>query len=360
MFFCLLLAVGALSGFIVPDKYYSESEKRTLTQRSDIRMADLPDGKTADEIERYLSDQFPLRDRWITLKTLAERLGGKTEISGVYFGRDGYLIDKVSGFDKKQLAKNAAAIAALSNKLRADGVPLRVMLAPTAAQILSYKLPPLAPNADQRAVYEYVKNLGVDTVDVFSSLTEHSDEYIYYRTDHHYTSLGAYYCYAEWMRSRGEVPESVSAWQSSELCSDFRGTVYSKINYPFAAYDTITAYYKTLTHSVSYNGGDYTTDSIYERKYLSGSDKYAVFLNSNQASTVIDGCGEGRLLIIKDSYANCFTQFVIDDFEQTHIIDPRFFTASVSDYINENGITEVLVLYDIPNFVSDTSAANIR
>ena len=101
---------------------------------------------------------------------------------------------------------------------------------------------------------------------------------------------------------------------------------------------------------MNYNNGNYVTGSIYERKYLSGKDPYAAFLNSNQSTTVVSGGGQGKLLILKDSYANCFAQFVIDDYAETHLIDLRFFKDSVSDYIAENGITQVLVLYNIPNF----------
>lgn len=123
---------------------------------------------------------------------------------------------------------------------------------------------------------EEAKARGLCTVDVFDILSEHRDEYIYYKTDHHFTSLGAYYC-------------------------------------------------------------------------------YAAFLNSNQSTTVVSGGGEGKLLILRDSYANCFAQFVIDDYAETHLIDLRFFRGSVSDYVAQNGITQVLVLYNIPNFASDTS-----
>lgn len=162
-------------------------------------------------------------------------------------------------------------------------------------------------------------------MDVFDILSEHRDEYIYYKTDHHFTSLGAYYCCAAWMQAQGRTAQPLCAWQSQVLCDTFRGTTYNKVNAPFAAYDTITAYYKTLTHAVSYNGGNYVTDSIYERKHLSG----------------------------KDSYANCFAQFVVDGYAETHLIDLRFFRGSVSDYVAQNGITQVL--YNIPNFASDTS-----
>ncbi len=355
--FCLLLAVDSLSGIFVPDKYYSESEKRILTQKNAISFADFPSGKMGTDIEKYLADQFPLRDSRITVKTLAERLSGKTEISGVYFAKDGYLIDAFTGYNQKQFAANIEALAKLSEALKTADIPMQVMLVPTAAQILSDKLPAYAPNLDQKALLNFAKSQGLNTVNVFDILSEHKDEYIYYKTDHHFTSLGAYYCYAAWMQEQGKTAQPLSAWQSRELCDNFRGTAYNKVNYPFAPYDTITAYYKTLTHTVSYNGGNYVADSIYERKYLRGKDQYATFLNSNQATTVVSGSGEGKLLILKDSYANCFSQFVIDDYAETHLIDLRFFKASVSDYIEENGITQVLVLYNIPIFAQDTAIA---
>lgn len=157
------------------------------------------------------------------------------------------------------------------------------------------------------------------------------------------------------MQTQGKKAEPLSAWKSENLCDNFRGTTYNKVNYPFAPYDTITAYYKTLVHTVNYNSGNYVTDSIYERKYLNGKDQYATFLNSNQSTTVVNGNGNGKLLILKDSYANCFSQFVIDDYAETHLIDLRFFNDSIEDYIQENGITQVLVLYNIPNFAQDTA-----
>lgn len=352
--FCLLLAAGVLSRLLLPDKYYSETEKRTLTQKTAISIADFPSGKMGTEIEKYLADQFPMRNGWITVKTLAQRLSGKTEISGVYFGKDGYLIDAFTAYDRKQYQANLQALGQLSEHI---SVPMDVMLIPTAAQILSDKLPAYAPNLDQKELLTYAQKLGLSTVDVFDALSDHKDEYIYYKTDHHFTSLGAYYCYAAWMQAQGKTAEPISIWQSRVLCDNFRGTTYNKVNDPFSPYDTITAYYKTLKHAVNYNNGNYVTDSIYERKYLSGKDQYATFLNSNQSTTVVSGNGEGKLLILKDSYANCFAQFVIDDYAETHLIDLRFFKGSVSDYIAENGITQVLVLYNIPNFAQDTAVA---
>ena len=355
--FCLILALGSSTSILLPDKYYSESEKRTLMQFPRLSLENIIGGDFGDEIEQYLADQFPGRNDWVTLKTILERASGKTEINGVYFADDNYLIEVHKSLPSKQAKNNISALKMLSDALENEGISLRVMLAPTAGYILSDKLPVFAPNADQHAVIEYAKSQGLDMVDITDALMEHNKEYIYYKTDHHWTSLGAYYAYAAWLKSKGKLPEPITAWESRQLCSNFRGTTYSKVNYPFAPYDTIDAYYKSEKHEVNYNNGNYITDSIYEEKYLYGSDQYATFFNSNQATAKISGNGSGRLLIIKDSYANCFAQFVLEDYEETHLIDMRFFSGKVTDYITENNITEVLVLYNIPNFCSDISIA---
>lgn len=325
--FCVMLAAGIGASAILADKYYSESEKRTLKQFPSLTAEEIFDGKLGDEIEQYLAEQFPARDGWVTVKTLAELASGKREIGGVFFADDGYLIEAHKSLPSKQAKTNIAALKMLSDSLAKSNIEMRVILAPTASQILSEKLPPFAPNANQSAVIEYARKQGLNVVDVTGALSGHKDEYIFYKTDHHWTSLGAYYAYAEWRRAKGETPEPIDA------------------------------YFKREKHEVNYNNGEYVTDSIFEEKFLNGSDQYAVFFNSNQAVTKINGSGSGKILIIKDSYANCFGQFVVDDYAETHLIDLRFFTGKVTDYIQENGITEVLALYNIQNFSTDISAA---
>ncbi len=355
--FCGLLGAGVIAGAIMPDKLYSDSEKRKLAQFPQLTPEQIMDGKLSDEMEDYLADQFPGRDGWVTAKTLTELASGKREAGGVYFAQDGYLIDEFTSYSKKQFVENIRTLSALDEKLSGIGVPMKVMLVPTAAEILSDKLPAFAPNISQSELLRYAEKQGLDVTDVSDILREHSGEYIYYKTDHHWTSLGAYYAYCAWKSSKGETADPLSDWTHEVLCDNFRGTTYAKVNYPFAPFDTIDAYYKQPENRVSYNGGAYVTDSLYERRYLEGSDQYAAFLNSNQATTVVSGSGTGKLLIIKDSYANTFAQFTAEDHAETHLIDMRFFKGSVSKYAAENGITEVLVLYNIPNFASDKSVS---
>ena len=353
-FFCLLLAVSALAGLIMPDRYYSEREKRTLTQKPQFTIAAFISGKFSDELESYLTDQVPLRDDWVTLKTYLELAAGKRESGGVYICRDKYLMEKFASYSKKQLAANAEALAELQKKLADESVSMKTILVPAAAQVLTDKLPAYAPAVDYAAILQALTDAGIDWVDVFSALSAHSGEDIYYRTDHHWTSLGAYYAYCVW---RGIEPNA-DEWSQEVLCDNFYGTTWNKVPLPTVPAEEITAWYRHPSRHVSYNGGEYETDSIYERKYLDGSDQYAVFLNSNQARTVIEGSGEsGKLLLIKDSYGNAFSQFPAEDYAEVHVLDLRFFRGDAAEYAKENGITDALVLYGAQNFVKDT---NIR
>ena len=353
-FFCLLLAVSALTGLVMPDWYYSEREKRTLAQKPKLTVADFISGEFSGELEKYLTDQVPLRDGWVTMKTYMELAAGKRESGGVYICKDKYLMDKFTSYSysKKQLAANVEALAELQSKLAAEGVSMNTILVPMAAQVLTDKLPAHAPVTDYTAILQVLTDAGVDTTDMLSALAAHSSENIYYRTDHHWTSLGAYYACCAW---RGIEP-TAGKWTQEVLCDDFYGTTWNKVPLPSVPAEEITAWYKHINRSVSYNNGQYETDSIYERKYLSGSDQYAVFLNSNQAQTVIEGSGKSsKLLLIKDSYGNTFSQFPVEDYAEVHVLDLRFFKGDVVDYAKENGITDTLVLYGTQNFAKDTN-----
>lgn len=307
-------------------------------------------------IEKYLTDQVPLRDGWVTMKTYMELAIGKRESGGIYICKDKYLMDKFTSYSKKQLATNAAALADLQEKLAAEGVSMNTILVPMAAQVFTDKLPAHAPVTDYTAILQVLTDAGVDTTDVLSALAAHSSENIYYRTDHHWTSLGAYYAYCAW---RGIEP-NVDEWTQEILCDNFHGTTWNKVPLPSVPADEITAWYKHINRSVSYNNGQYETDSIYERKYLSGSDQYAVFLNSNQAQTVIEGSGKsGKFLLIKDSYGNTFSQFPVENYAEVHVLDLRFFKGDVVEYAKENSITDTLVLYGTQNFVKDMNIKGV-
>jgi len=351
----------ALLGLILPDRTFSENENRYLETLPSFSLKTLFDGSYTADFESYITDQFPLRDEWIAIKTYAERLIGKKESGGVYFAGNGSLIEKFDTLDEERFATNAGYLQTYSQRLQDKyGITPQVMLVPTASAIYPDALPHFAPVVDQTALIGRLRDAGLSVVDVTDTLTAHRDEYIYYRTDHHWTSLGAYYAYAAYRKAMGDTAAAYDSYTAQTITDRFYGTLYSKVGIRDIAADTITACFPQRPIHVSYNLGQSESDSFYEYSYLDKGDEYSVFLNANQSLSVISGGADnGRhLLVFKDSYANTFLQFAVNDYETIHVIDLRYFAMSVDAYLEDHvlslgGQTDVLVLYNTKGFSED-------
>jgi len=359
--FVFLIFSLSLLGLILPDRTFSENENRYLEKLPSFSLKALFDGSYTADFESYITDQFPLRDEWIAIKTAAERLIGKKESGGVYFAGNGSLIEKFDVLDEEQFATNVGYLQTYSQRLQEQyGITPQVMLVPTASAIYPDALPLFAPEVEQATLINQLRDAGLDVVDVTAALSAHCDEYIYYRTDHHWTSLGAYYAYTAYREAMGDTAASFDSYTSEVITDDFYGTLYSKVGIKDVAADTITACYPQRPIHVSYNLGQSESDSYYEYSYLDKGDEYSVFLNANQSLSVISGGADNNrhLVVFKDSYANTFLQFAVNDYETIHVIDLRYFAMSVDAYLEENvltlgGETDVLVLYNTKGFSED-------
>ncbi|MBQ1351131.1 MAG: hypothetical protein IIY71_00210 [Oscillospiraceae bacterium] len=354
--FAVLLFGFAIWNLLTPDQEFSENENRYLAQRPGFSANALFDGSYMKELGEYITDQFPLRNEWVGLKTLSERSTGKRDSGGVYFAKDGFLIEQFCQADQVRLEKNIESVVSFSNYTQQKlGVSVQVLLAPVASGVLEEKLPAHAPEVDQAMLLQQADEAGVHLVNVMEPLQAHDTEYIYYKTDHHWTSLGAYYAYQAWQATLGRETKPLSAYTEEVLSDQFFGTTYSKANLYTIQPDTITAYYTTPQTEVWYNDDPTPEHSFYTRSYLKVKDKYSVFLNGNQPITKVIGHNPqgGKLLLIKDSYANTFAQFAIEDYAEVHLVDLRYWKESVTEYIQEQGITNVLILYNLKNFTID-------
>ena len=192
----------------------------------------------------------------------------------------------------------------------------------------------------------------------------HADEYIYYKTDHHWTTLGAFYAYQAWAEAMGfEVPDLKDVKQTA-VSEEFHGTVYSKLNLDLSK-DTMHRFELPSTPSKVEVTLDMASkmDTMYNEKYLSMKDKYSYYLDGNHGLTEITSNGEGKgtLLIIKDSYAHCFAPFTVGNYKKVYMVDFRYFNMPISSFIEQYGITDVLVLYNAVTFATDThSGAFVR
>lgn len=361
--FLVLLFGITIAGFFVPDKERSENENRALAQKPKFTLASLfaknSEERFTTQYEKYITDQFIARDTWIGIKTQSEKLLGKTDINGVYFAEDGYLITKTDAADVKveQEEKNIARLesfVARYEELLGTG-KVSVMLVPTAADILAGKLPAFTTDYDQEALLARLEaSLGAAWVDVREKLLEHSEEYLYYRTDHHWTALGAYYAYQAWAEKQGLPVRDLTDYAESIGSEEFYGTLYSKVNLPMQA-DTVMLYDDGKKYRVEYDNSKKYVASLFAKERLLEKDKYMVYLDGNHA--MVDILGENKngkkLLVIKDSYAHAFLPFLAQDYERIIMLDFRYSQMPVSSLVKNYGITDVLFLYNATNFIAD-------
>lgn len=371
------LGIVSLAGMITPQKAFSDSENRYLQKKPEFTVKSLLDGSYGEKYEQYLSDQFPGRNGWIGLKVTSERLAFQEDVNGVYFGKDGYLIEKYDTEDvegeqlNKNMEKLAAFTGAAEKSLGKDHV--RVMLVPSASQVMTDRLPFLAAPYDQGRVTELLSERLKETgnspemvLPAEDCLKSFRDEALYYRTDHHWTARGAFLGYRLWAESMGLMPWTEDMFDIRTASSEFHGTVYSKLNVPWR-YDSIEVWQpkEPQDYRVSFDGEPKEYDSLYFPDALKGKDKYAVYLDGNHAITKIENRSiegdqkEKKLFIIKDSYAYSFAVFAANHFGTVYMADLRYLNLNLKEWMEEQGITDVLVMYQIPGFAKEKTVSRL-
>ena len=351
--FAVFLAAFLIAHLVLPDREFSSLENRNLAQMPTFTVAGLLDGSYTADLETYIADQFPLRDGFMSLKAACERLWGRQENNGVYLGDD-RLLEKVDEIDQTQLSANLAAL----NRLKtAANVPIWLMPVPTAAWLHADELPAGAPTADQDALLGQLRGGSLNgVIDLREVFAAHKDEGLYYRTDHHWTSRGAYYGAAAFLERLGrEVP---ALDEASVLSDDFNGTLFSSSGYRHITPDTIESYVDGAGVTVeTWRSGEAELIDLYDESYLAEKDKYSAFLGGNTPLSIVrtgveDG---GKLLIVRDSYADSFVPFLTESYSEIHLFDARYYKMPLSQYIAENAIDEVLVLYSLPDLCTDVN-----
>ncbi|MCI5935943.1 MAG: DHHW family protein [Lachnospiraceae bacterium] len=362
-----VLIIFGLTGYglVTEEKTYSATEKRELQTRPKAKKKTIKNGKFQKKYETYLSDQFPGRDEWVALQTNISRLFGKKESNGVYFGKDDYLLEQydASDFDEEQMQTNIDVLVEFVNRVgeRAD---VKVMMVPTKTWVMQEKLPLFAPTYDEQIFYDalHTKLSAVDEqtlIPVDQVLFAHRNEEIYYRTDHHWTTWGAWYGYSAYAQAMGISAEQIQKKSDLQLASsDFLGTTYAKVHQAAKA-DEISVYEPQTPLEVIYNMGEKTTQSLYETEFLDTEDQYRVFTGGNQAvMEITGGIQNGKtLLLIKDSFANCMLPFLVEDFEKVIVVDLRQLNVGCDALVDMFAPTDVLVLYNSAQFVRDRDFA---
>jgi len=341
-----------------PKKEFSENENRYLQTFPEFTFENLLDGKFISEFESYLTDHFPFRDIFMGIKTKYQLLLGQRLINEVYIGKDEYLFQKYN--DPKNTEK---LITKLNEFYENNNVNMQIMLAPSSGVINSDKLPNNVSFNKQTETINYIyDNLKFDSIDVTDALIEANKNYqTYYRLDHHWTTYGAYYAYLEFCKANNIKPLDISDYNIQTVTDEFNGTIYSKANIYSYKPDKIDVFLNNEQVKVNYVASNKITNTLYEEKHLNTKDKYAYFLDANHALIEITNeSKEGEILIIKDSYANSFIPFLTSHYNKIHVLDLRFYNGSVTEYIKQNNIENVLFLYNIQGIDEDLGIYRIK
>lgn len=381
-----ILAAGTLSSILKPHKEYSTPENRVLAEHPQLSAEEVLNGSYQEDYETWLNDQFPLRDCFVSLSSYSQRLLGKKDINGVYLGRDGYLIEKPdeTAYDSLQLEDNIRFLSRFLNHAADTYGKERVccMMVPSKAAVLTERLPLFAASADfpslsgknpkpdqECSISGQIKKSLTEPdilLDMTGRLLAHQGEYIYYRTDHHWTTLGAYYAYAAWASQTLHTARPLAAYQKEDIYEDFCGTTYNKVRIRTTP-DTVTLFHAPDEDRIRIHRNDSSDTRKYDSLYIpaeatdspvrGSSSRYDVFLGGNTGKIIIDtGTDTDRtLLVIKDSFANCFVPFLTGDFRQIILIDYRYTKKTIAEITGEHdGITNILVLFNIDKFCRDT------
>ncbi|MBP5236245.1 MAG: hypothetical protein J6128_01765 [Clostridia bacterium] len=393
--FVLLIVCLTAAFLIIPDRDFSEEENRKLSQVPKFTLEKLADGTFSDQITKYIEDQFPMRDLFVELKGYSELALGKGENNGVLLGRDGQLavrlfdayksrLERIEDTDLYSEENIIAGIEALNRFSESCELPVVTLIPPRSVDVACSAVDypseisdsirdTIASNISEKAGY----------IDLFGEMRGRFDagEYVYMRTDHHWTSYGAYLAYCEVMRSFGMEDEIIPAENFTvEGVKDFYGTTWSKAGFRFVGPDTLELWslgnedeFETSCYSViqsySEDGSAVKEKKAYKsfsswlnRDYLDQKDKYAAFLDGTHNEQTVfmkGGSGREKLLVVKDSFANSLVQFLAQHFDLV-IINLANKVSDVTSYADEYGCSRILFVYNVANLIETSNLSAIK
>ncbi len=363
--FCLVI-FGMLGLHILSeDKSFSESENRVLATFPKLTVSSVADGSFMKDFETYLTDQFPFRDCVISAKTFVDRIFGKNEENGVYIGKDGFLFDSQTAYEADRVKKLSKAVKKFSDSH--SDLKTAFLLAPNSTYVYSDYLPKyLELPLQNKQINSLRKKTASDNMlwlSAASLLKKNADKtQLYYKTDHHWTTRGAYLLFKEicvqWglESSKKEIDKKYDFF---EVSTTFEGTLAStsgvhgttdkiEICVPKDSEGTYVAYFES--------SGEKTASLFFADK-LETKNQYEVFLGGNYDKVIISTVASTNksLLLIKDSYANCMIPMLTPYFSKIVVIDPRYLTDSLDSIIKENEFTHMLYLYNLNTLLEDNS-----
>lgn len=359
--FCGFLAVMLVLFLLMPKETFSQREKRTLAEAPDTSADAILSGAFGEQAEEYIADHIPGRDLFVGLANYYDLLSGRQVIKDIYLAAGGRLVESPNSPNAAVVQRNMNVINSFAQTI---GQPVDLMIVPSAGFVVEDTILGLHNDYTDDAIIEDIYALaevGVRTVDLVDAFTAAQEPgALYYRTDHHWTSLGAYTAYSVYMDALGRAYPAQSGF-TVESHDGFYGTTHSRSGLWMIPGESVELWSTGAKCTVTaYQNASDTTgtshDSLFYRERLQELDKYTVYLDGNQPLVRIQNPeGEGKLLVIRDSYANCLGTMLANTYEEVVLVDLRYYKSPVSELVAGEGFDDVLVCYSLYNFLNDAN-----
>ncbi len=357
--FCGFLGLMSLGYLLLPKTDFSQTEKRFLAKVPELTWDRVATGEFGADVETYMADHIPGRDFFVGLNAYVELLTGRQTADDILVTWDGRLVEAPVKWNPENVDKNMAKINAFAEKL---GQKVDLLLVPSAGWASRNDIVGLADPYTDPAIIESVYKMAGKDVRPLDLTAQFDDPALYYRTDHHWTSGGAYKAYESYMKYLGRDYRNHDAF-TVETVKGFRGSTHSRAALWLIPGENLELWTGSKGITVTNGESEEVHEGIFYRNRLEETDKYTVYLDGNHSMVRIknpNNAGKGKLLVIRDSYSNCLGGFLAESYEEVVLVDLRYYRTALSQLCEKEGFTDILVCYSLSNFMTDTNVVWLR
>lgn len=357
LFMGATVIMGLLT-FIGPNKSYSENEKRILAEFPQFSWSTIASGEFQDGLEKYIADHLPGRDFFVGTNAYSDKLMGKNTLGDIYSADGGYLINAPKEDSDEVFKKNMQNLKAFTDK---TGIDSTLVLIPTAGYIMEDRLPRNHKPYRDDELFKTASTItdNISFFDVRSTLYNSYKEGsgVYYRTDHHLTSVGSYALYKDFCDYLGMSYPSKEEY-SIEKIEGFYGTTYSGSGYFLTESDTLEIWDAGIKAKVTFEDNK-TSDTMFFKEHLENMDMYPVYLDGNHSYVRIENPSAkwGNILIVRDSYAQNLAPFLSYNYKNIHMLDMRYYRGSMAEFLKDKDIDLILYVYGLDTLITDSSTS---
>ena len=361
--FCTFLFAFLVLFLCLPEQNYSEKEKRYLSEKPKLTWENISTGDFSEEVETYLADHMPGRDFFVGLNAYVDLLTNRQVTKDIYLADGNRLVEKPVVWNEAAARRNMDAI----NKFAVSvDRPVDFMLVPSAGYVLQDRVTGLHDPYTDDQIINRIYDMAGDNLtcrDLLPAFAGAEDPgKLYYRTDHHWTSLGAYTAYSAYMDMLGRQYPAQSEF-TVESYQGFLGSTYSRSGLWMIPSEPVELWKNETAFTVTNGETEQPHDGLFYTERLEELDKYTVYLDGNHSLVTIqnpDAVGKGKLLVIRDSYANCLGAFLANSYESVTLVDLRYYKKPVSELLAGGEYTDVLICYSLSNFMTDGNFVWLR